>query len=163
MLITFALSGCEGYEFDYTGLNSADEYETTVGPYAVGDLYNNNGNIGIVFEVDETGMHGKIVGLNQSAMYWATEGNNNILVGASSTIDGELNMAAIKLIKDWRKKFPAFAWCADQGEGWYLPAIEELQTIFATSTFEVVNLSLFRIDAITFSSGSTSMISIPLF
>ena len=33
-------------------------------------------------------------------------------------------------IADWRLKYPAFAWCANLGEGWYLPAIEELLTIY---------------------------------
>ena len=34
-------------------------------------------------------------------------------------------VAKVKQIAAWRNKYPAFAWCADLCEGWYLPAIEE--------------------------------------
>ena len=33
--------------------------------YKVGDYYNENGRAGVVFQVDETGQHGKIVSLNE--------------------------------------------------------------------------------------------------
>lgn len=32
-------------------------------------------------------------------------------------------------ISDWRNKYPAFAWCADHGSGWYLPALDELKEL----------------------------------
>ena len=32
-------------------------------------------------------------------------------------------------IDEWRYKYPAFAWCADHGDGWYLPAIDELKEL----------------------------------
>ncbi|MBR0336754.1 MAG: hypothetical protein IIX34_07835, partial [Alistipes sp.] len=38
---------------------------------------------------------------------------------------------------DWRKNYPAFAWCVDLGVGWYLPAIGELQSLFAA--YDAVN------------------------
>ena len=39
-------------------------------------------------------------------------------------------MAKVKAIYGWQSKYPAFKWCADIGEGWYLPAKEELRTIY---------------------------------
>ena len=36
---------------------------------------------------------------------------------------------SIQKISDWRNKYPAFAWCADHGDGWYLPAIKELELL----------------------------------
>lgn len=39
------------------------------------------------------------------------------------------NQRKIEQIDNWRNKYPAFAWCADLGEGWYLPAIEESKKI----------------------------------
>ena len=36
-------------------------------------------------------------------------------------------MSKVQQIDGWREKYPAFAWCADLGEGWYLPALEELK------------------------------------
>ena len=32
-------------------------------------------------------------------------------------------------IAAWKDKYPAFAWCADHGDGWYLPAIDELKEL----------------------------------
>ena len=53
--------------------------------------------------------------------------------GADNRTDGVANMekvaqyiAANNLSWD---DFPAFKWCRDKGEGWYLPAIDELLTI----------------------------------
>ena len=51
------------------------------------------------------------------------------LIGADSETDGAANMAVVKAISGWETKYPAFKWCADLGEGWYLPSREELRTI----------------------------------
>lgn len=37
------------------------------------------------------------------------------------------NQRKIMSVAGWREKYPAFAWCAGLGDGWYLPAIEELE------------------------------------
>ena len=97
--------------------------------YKLGDYYNENGKEGVVFEVDETGRHGKIVGMKQVQRQWSTnaEYKNKIFTGATAQADGMMNMQKIKRIHDWSKNYPAFAWCAKQGESWYLPAIEELK------------------------------------
>lgn len=50
------------------------------------------------------------------------------------------NQRTIERIDGWRKKYPAFAWCAKQGGGWYLPAIEELRRLFAVR--DVINRTL---------------------
>jgi hypothetical protein len=49
-------------------------------------------------------------------------------------------MAAIKAIEGWEEKYPAFKWCADYGDGWYLPALNELHKIYTNR--EVVNATL---------------------
>lgn len=97
--------------------------------YKVGDYYNENGKEGVVFEVDKTGCHGKIVGMKQAELEWCTleEYDKKKATGATDKIDGMKNMQTIMRIPDWRNKFPAFAWCAEHGEGWYLPAIKELK------------------------------------
>ena len=33
----------------------------------------------------------------------------------------------VRLVEGWHEKYPAFAWCADLGEGWYLPSLDELE------------------------------------
>ena len=110
-----------------------------LGIYAVGDYYNDGVREGVVFEVSADGRHGKIVSMKQSAEYlkWAIDERKfglfkseaERLIGADSKTDGVYNMAKVKAISGWRDKYPAFKWCADLGEGWYLPSIEELRTI----------------------------------
>lgn len=62
-------------------------------------------------------------------MQWLSdEGDCNRLLGTDK-YDGAYNMAKMKQIPNWRYRFPPFAWCADLGEGWYLPAKAELETV----------------------------------
>ena len=105
----------------------------TSAPYKVGDYYNDGVKEGVVFKVSEDGRHGKIVSMTQSAEWlkWSSDSaEQNRLIGANSTTDGAANMAKVKARPDWQSKYPAFKWCADLGEGWYLPSKEELRTIY---------------------------------
>ena len=98
--------------------------------YKVGDYYNDGVKEGVVFEVSADGRHGKIVSMKQSAeiLQWSSDSaEQKRLLGADSTTDGAANMAKVKAIPGWEAKYPAFRWCADLGEGWYLPSIEELK------------------------------------
>ena len=99
--------------------------------YKVGDYYNDGVREGVVFEVSADGRHGKIVSMTESTEYlkWSSDSaEQKRLIGADSKTDGAYNMAKVKAISGWQSKYPAFKWCADLGEGWYLPAIEELKT-----------------------------------
>ena len=99
--------------------------------WKVGDYYNVDGKEGVVFWVDETGKHGKIVSLDQVKKQWCSDAEyKKELTGiASDKYDGMRNLQSIQKISDWRNKYPAFAWCADHGDGWYLPAIKELELL----------------------------------
>ena len=111
--------------------------------YKVGDYYNDGTKEGVVFEVSADGKHGKIVSMTQSSrtLQWSSDATEQKrLVGADSQTDGAVNMAIIKSISGWESKYPAFKWCADLGEGWYLPANEELLTIYSNK--DVVNANL---------------------
>ncbi len=111
----------------------------------VGDYYRGNGKKGIVFEVDSTGRHGKIVGMKQAIKCWCTrdEAFKAFLPCATDINDGMKNMQAIKHIPDWRNKYPAFAWCADQGEGWYLPTLKEMKKLTSDNSInDAVNRTL---------------------
>ena len=101
--------------------------------YKVGDYYNDGVREGVVFEVSADGQHGKIVSMMQFAkeLEWSSDiAEIKRLIGADSETDGAYNMAIVKTISGWRDKYPAFKWCADLGEGWYLPAKEELLAIY---------------------------------
>lgn len=116
--------------------------------YKVGDYYNENGKEGVVFFVDSTGHHGKILSLKQAECQWAIESEAKHDIGCNNTHDGAVNMNRIKQIDGWEIKFPAFRWCASLGEDWYLPASDEI--LFFTSNnaiYNAVNDGLNRIEA----------------
>ena len=113
--------------------------------YQVGDYYHENGKEGVVFWVDSTGKFGKIISLRESSpIAWATFNVNEEaitgeqqslisadeikrFIGADSENNGIDNMTKVLQRPSWRKLYPAFQWCADMGEGWHLPSIEELK------------------------------------
>ena len=115
---------------------------TPVKTYQVGDFYDDGTKQGVVFEVSEDGRHGKIVSLEQSKQRWCSEAeyHKGIKTGATDRRNGMANQRIIEQINNWRNKYPAFAWCADLGEGWYLPVIEDLQKIYRVK--DVVNKQL---------------------
>ena len=118
---------------------------TTCGPYKVGDYFHESGKVGVVFEVSADGMSGKIVSLEEGEYleYAKSDGEVRRWLNAVDKKNGANNMAKIKKRPNWQTNYPAFAWCAKLGEGWYLPAIEELK-LFAVdkSVREAVNATL---------------------
>ena len=101
--------------------------------YKIGDIVTKNGGKGVVYCIDSSGF--KMVSITeQYNLQWSTE---NIETGASNSYNGAKNMAKIQSISGWKDKYPAFAWCADYGEGWYLPAYYELKEIIANR--EIIN------------------------
>ena len=127
--------------------------------WKVGDYYNVDGKKGVVFWVDETGKHGKIVSLDQAEKMWCTDDEyRKELTGITSDeYDGMKNLQSIQKISDWRNKYPAFAWCADHGDGWYLPAIKELELLLLNDeVHDAVNNQIARKDkAKLFSKGES--------
>ena len=121
----------------------AEQSPVQIKEYKVGDYYNENGKEGVVFEVTDRGRHGKIVSMIQSseALQWRSDNvEQKTLIGAASKTNGAANMAVVKSIPNWESKYPAFKWCAELGEGWYLPAKEELLTIYSCK--EILNSKL---------------------
>ncbi|MBE6177983.1 MAG: DUF1566 domain-containing protein [Rikenellaceae bacterium] len=112
--------------------------------YKVGDYYNVNDKEGVVFYVDASGKHGKIVSMTQSSEQWSSSySEQKRLIGASSKTNGAVNMQAVQQRPNWRADYPAFAWCARLGAGWYLPAIEELELFTLNdSVHDAVNRTL---------------------
>ena len=96
--------------------------------YQVGDYYNVDGKEGIVFYIDSTGKHGKIISMKTIALQWSTV---NTTTGANDMNDGRINMSVIQAIPNWEELFPAFDYCYNHlGHNWYLPAYNELKQIF---------------------------------
>ena len=126
-------------EINHNEIDKVEEISTNSTPpqtsipvktYKVGDYYDDGTKQGVVFEVSANGTHGKIVSLTESAkkLEWSSEENERKRwIGADDKYNGANNMAKVQQIVGWREKYPAFSWCADLGEGWYLPAIDELK------------------------------------
>jgi hypothetical protein len=102
--------------------------------YKVGSIYNVNGVKGLVVDVDESGNHGLLMSLSESDKDWLNDENLAFETNAFHEDDGMKNMEAIeKYINDNNKSwddFPIFAWARSLGEGWYIPAREELLIIW---------------------------------
>lgn len=111
--------------------------------YAVGDYYPNpavdtddpeaSAEVeGIVFEVDETGQHGKIFSLEEgSGLKWSLSGTVD---NTDDRADGQVNsdiISGLEAEDPSTIQYPAFDWAASLGEGWYIPAVEELTAIHA--------------------------------
>ena len=90
---------------------------------AIGTLYEG----GVVFEVNNSYI--KVLSLRESDMLaWSTE---NITTGCTeSHEDGLENTQKLLALPSYSAdKYPAVAWCAALGEGWYLPSTKELVSI----------------------------------
>ena len=107
----------------------------TPAPYPIGALVAKNGVMGVVFYFDDTVT--KIVSVKRTSLKWSTE---NVTTGARDGENGANNMEIIKGISGWEDKYPAFKWCSDYGEGWYLPAYNELQAIY--NNLRTINATL---------------------
>ena len=102
--------------------------------YEIGELYDQNGIRGVICQLSDDRQHGLVVSLDEIYLHWSEFRKPDMrLAGEDNRTDGVENMekvaqyiAANNLSWD---DFPAFKWCRDKGEGWYLPAIDELLTI----------------------------------
>lgn len=112
--------------------------------YRIGDIYQENGLLGIVVHVTDDGRHGLIMapdgvvgkkdsGFRYKDQIWCHKSLAGQSTGATSLDDGMENMQAVgRAIEEnglsW-DDFPAFKRCLEYGDGWYLPAINEVEYI----------------------------------
>jgi len=113
------------------------------GKYKIGDLYCENGLKGVVFAIEQDGQHGKILSLDEAELSWCRshEWVKKIEVGCFNQNDGMENMKKVVSFFGWEENYPAFKWCRDKGDAWYLPAKEELSA-FALKERDAVNAGL---------------------
>ena len=102
--------------------------------YKVGQVYSVNGVNGLVAYVDNSGQHGLLLSLEESDKDWMKDKELITKTKAFNAEDGMKNMEAIaQFIAEnhlsW-SDFPVFEWARNLGEGWYIPAQEELKNIW---------------------------------
>ena len=115
--------------------------------YKVGDPFVVNGKtVGIVYEVDPDGIHGKafsltVDNLNERVFFaeagWLPENDYRAQINENarplSLTDGKANCERMKNEPDWENKFQNLKWVEDLGESqgvdWYIPAIDELKSL----------------------------------
>lgn len=99
-----------------------------------GDVLVVNGVKGIVFQVDDSGCHGRMMSVNafrRPKNLFCTKLSRLKNVDMSSCTDGKLNTenlfkhAASQRIS--LSEFPVFKWCKELGPGWYIPSVEQLR------------------------------------
>lgn len=108
--------------------------EYVVREYSIGEYYDRNGIRGVICLLSEDKQHGLVLSVDQIYLPWCAMRKEQLQsIGADDRVDGRRNMETVaRHIEEqglrW-EDFPAFAWCRGQGDGWYLPAIDELLQI----------------------------------
>jgi len=108
--------------------------EWVIKEWKIGDYYERGGVKGVVCALTDEGTHGLILSLEEICLPWSRfRKSEQRATGAVDAADGRANMEAVeRFIADnglsW-DDFPAFKWCREQGDGWYLPAIDELLVV----------------------------------
>ena len=142
---------------------------------AIGDIVCTDGSIvkpsdwpcgrtakGIVFYVDDTGQHGWMVHLHSQSsaggIKWSTEfqdipslTNYTTMQTAITDFDGYGNTQKIRNFGN-ASKYPA-AWAVDFDNGWYLPAMGQLNILYGNLV--EVNAGLAAVGGIPFGMNST--------
>lgn len=95
-----------------------------------GDVLVVNGVKGIVFQVDESGCHGSMM----SVKAFRSKKNSYVSKASylegldmSSKTDGMANTQEIFNSGISLHNYPVYQWCKSLGQGWYIPAVEQLE------------------------------------
>lgn len=130
-----------GRIYDYLANQRAklDENIEQKPSYRIGDIYDDGAKSGVVFEVWNQGRSGKIVALYNAHRYWDNSTRPASVAFPFSLNDGWANTLAIASVYK-NEENPVIDWCNSLGEGWYLPSIEELKSIYAN--IDIINTSL---------------------
>lgn len=104
----------------------------------IGDIMEKSGTKGIVVYVDESGQHGLLMTVQAATkkqVLWADESYASEKTGANDENDGEKNTQTVVNYAKGKglnlsEAFPLFDWAVNTcGEGWYIPASNELITM----------------------------------
>ena len=97
--------------------------------YYIGQYSTTFGSAGVVFEITNGGINGKMVSTVESSQERYTQWYSSFM-DVNNKDDGMINMNLVKVLNPNLSDFPAFKWCTEYGTNWYLPAENELLTIY---------------------------------
>ena len=119
----------------------SDESVAEPANYSAGDYYNDYGIRGIVIETD--GTSGTVISMHETGASWCSSAIWNSFdlapVGTTSKSNGLENTDKMRNRSDLDGYY-AFEWAIARGDGWYLPAIFELERV--AENFDAVNRGL---------------------
>ena len=132
--------------------------------YKIGDFYPNPNNpktaIGIVYwlKPGTGGKEGKIISYDSALRNWGDSNNQNLRTSIST---GIINWEIIINRDPTLENFPAFKWCMDKGDGWYLPSRYELHILneLWTVNREFMDRNIELINGEPFTSNDVYLVS----
>lgn len=102
--------------------------------YKIGDIYDVDGLKGVVVAVDASGEHGTIMTIEHSSEKWCSDKDQKFDTNLFYEDDGQKNM---KLLASYIEEsgsswadYPLFNWARSLGEGWYIPAKDEVLQVW---------------------------------
>ncbi|MBO7282774.1 MAG: hypothetical protein J6U73_05165, partial [Alistipes sp.] len=117
-----------------------DAYDPAIADqYQIGNVCEVNGTKGIVYAVktNSAGTRVYIVSLDEALLQWSTENVNCNCIsnGYTNTYDpfDERYCRIEEGVRDINN-YPAFKWCMEHGEAWFLPSSDELRWLWSTAT-----------------------------
>ena len=121
------------YQDKVTGESTnVDAYDPNwEGKYEPGMLYNENGVKGVIFAIKEHSASGTmfcyVMSMDEEDLAWSNEQVD--LSYANSTWGAWITEDIFHPSRDNRNidDYPAFKWCVEHGEGWFLPSQQEMQ------------------------------------
>lgn len=115
-----------------------DPVPDPVKTYNLGDYYESGAVKGVVYYVNSTGEHGRIVSLEEWEAQWQIDHGFAVEAQTIFQMDagtGYYNWQFITGVPDWKSRFPAFACCNRLNSasviGWYLPTLRDLEQLYA--------------------------------
>lgn len=85
---------------------------------------------GMIFEIGTD--YVKILSLEEPSLTWSSEALSSTRLGTEANPqDGKANTDLIISKKAAIGDFPAAEWCVSLGEGWYMPSVNEMNTIYS--------------------------------
>lgn len=150
LMISIVLPSCQ--KADNYNDNGNNGYDVPVITYAVGDCFQNDTLIGIVFITTAGGTHGMIVSLDEMQCQWCQDPYIIEETGATNAKEGWNNTNIVMSNYDLIN-FPAIGWSMAKNtwfehghvaaRHWYVPASDELRTLLINS--DNVNTALQRL------------------